>query len=67
MNKAVRNIGLAALAAGVLYYPAMRLYKAIVAKRKQLQDDDRTNHTDHIVRHFAPAYRGGNKTHRRKA
>jgi hypothetical protein len=66
MNKTVRNIGLAALAVGVLYYPAMRLFRAAAAKRRQLAEEDHTDHQP-IVRRFAPAYRGSTKPHRRKA
>jgi hypothetical protein len=65
MNKTVRNIGLAALAAGVLYYPAMRLYRAMAARRKQ---DDMGENTDHVMKNFVPAYRGlakHNHTHRK--
>jgi hypothetical protein len=65
MNKTVRNIGLAALAAGVLYYPAMRLYRAVAARRKQEDTDEQTNH---VMKNFVPAYRGQakhNHTHRK--
>jgi len=66
MNKTVRNLGLAALAAGVLYYPAMRLYKAINARRKQEDTDDSMG--DHVMKNLMPAYRGQakhNHTHRK--
>ncbi len=34
MNKAWRNIGLMALAAGVLYYPALRMYRKVTDKHE---------------------------------
>jgi len=66
MNKTVRNLGLAALAAGVLYYPAMRLYKAMSARRKPEDVDE--NMGDHVMKNIMPAYRGQakhNHTHRK--
>ncbi len=48
MNKKVRNIGLMALAAGLLYYPAMRLYKAWAAR--QMDTDDLGD--EHEVKHL---------------
>ena len=40
MKKYWRTIGLVALAAGVLYYPAMRIFKAVAAKRAQQNDSE---------------------------
>jgi hypothetical protein len=34
MNKAWRNIGIIALAAGFLYYPVMKMYKEANGKKK---------------------------------
>jgi hypothetical protein len=49
MNKKVRNIGLMALAAGLLYYPAMRLYKSWAARK--MDTDDLGD--EHEAKHFA--------------
>ncbi|XZF14056.1 hypothetical protein ACTHGU_19940 [Chitinophagaceae bacterium MMS25-I14] len=65
MNKTVRNLGLLALAAGVLYYPLMRLCRNMANASKE--EDGKADHTEHhVLKMFAPAYRGTLKPHRRK-
>lgn len=68
MNKTVRNLGLAALAAGVLYYPAMRLYRMISERRREENDQEDHGMENHVIKHIMPAYRGQSKhnhTHRK--
>ncbi|MBS1690278.1 MAG: hypothetical protein JSS96_16225 [Bacteroidetes bacterium] len=63
MKKYWKTIGLVALAAGVLYYPAMRIYKAMAAKKAQQND----NEDEKVTKDFTPSLRGDHKPHRRKA
>jgi len=51
-------IGITALAAGVLYYPAFRLYKYLTAKAGPKKTDGVQKHH---VKAFVPAYRGKHK------
>ena len=60
MNKYWKAIGIAAVAAGVLYYPVVRLYKYL-QDRKDNNNEEDTDH--HVIKHYAPAYRGGKHKH----
>ena len=60
MKKYWKTIGIAAVAAGVLYYPAMRLYKYLKAQKK---DEGGAEEDHHIIKQFSPAYRGGKHKH----
>lgn len=53
-------IGISAVAAAVLYYPVMKLYKYISEKGKENEEEEK-----HIVKQFLPAYRGKHKPHHR--
>jgi hypothetical protein len=66
MNKAVRNVGLIALAAAILYKPAKRL---LLAARAQRDDDDFYGEDEGVLRRkaFANSYRGEHKPHHRHA
>ncbi len=61
MNKYWKAIGIAVVAAGVLYYPALKLYQFIAKKRAEGKEEPE----DHVVKAFAPAYRGKHKPHHR--
>ncbi|MBA3829459.1 MAG: hypothetical protein H0X33_11025 [Taibaiella sp.] len=63
MKKYWKTIGLVALAAGALYYPAMRLYKAYAAKKSAATEGDE----EAPQKHFAPSYLAKHKPHHRKA
>ena len=63
-NKALRTVGIVALAAGLLYYPATMLYKYIKAKRKEDAPSDEEEST---IKSFAPSYRSKHKPHHRHA
>lgn len=64
MNKAIRNVGLIALAAAILYKPAKRLIMAARAQRDDFYGED-----EGILRRksFANSYRGEHKPHHRHA
>ncbi|HXS37941.1 MAG TPA: hypothetical protein VN721_14655 [Flavipsychrobacter sp.] len=61
MRKNMRNAGLVLLAAGILVYPSMLLYRTIT-KRMSSQTDEETDHT--ATKEFAPSYRGKRRKHR---
>lgn len=61
MKKYWRVIGIAALTAGALYYPAMKLYKYLVKKKGTADEKE----AEHIIKAFSPAYRGKHKPHHR--
>lgn len=61
MKKYWKVVGIAAVAAGLLYYPAMKLYKYIVEKNSEKEE----NGEAHIVKNFLPSYRGKHKSHYR--
>jgi hypothetical protein len=65
MSNTIRNIGLIALAAAILYKPAKRLLMAQRADR----DDDFYGEDEGVLRRkaFANAYRGEHKPHHRHA
>ena len=61
MNKTWRTVGIVALAAGALVYPAMRLVKYVKQRRKNKEDGGQTN-----TKAFSPSLLGNHKPHRRK-
>ena len=63
MKKYWRVIGISALVAGALYYPAMKLYKYIAKRRAE--GDDQSEESEPRVKTFSPAYRGKHKPHHR--
>jgi len=63
MKKYWRVIGISAVVAGALYYPAMKLYKYIAKKRAEA--DENTPEGEVHVKAFSPAYRGKHKPHHR--
>jgi hypothetical protein len=65
MKKTWRAIGIAAIAAGVLYYPAMRLIKYMAKQRAEGAEKEGAEEGEHIVKTFSPAYRGKHKPHHR--
>ena len=60
MKKYWKAIGIAVVAAGVLYNPVVRLYKYMQAKKNE-GDEDEGAVEHHIIKTFAPAYRGKHK------
>ncbi len=60
MNKTWKAIGIAAITAGLLYYPALRLYRYLAAKKENEGEEE-----EHRVKAFLPAYRGKHKPHHR--
>ncbi len=66
MANTIRNIGLIALAAAILYKPAKRL---LMAQRAEREDDDFYGEDEGILRRkaFANSYRGQHKPHHRHA
>jgi hypothetical protein len=63
MNKTWRTVGLVALAASALAYPAYRLYKYAAQKRK----DGNPHEGETLTTKLFNAYRGKHKPHHRKA
>ena len=64
MNKTTRNVGIAVLAAGALAYPAYRLYKYAVNRRKSAQNKTDDPSTEHATKKsFAPSYLGDHRPH----
>lgn len=66
MKKSLRNAGIVVLAAGVLTYPAIKLFQYVAKRRAEGREDDNAEE-DHTVKGFARAYRGKNKPHHRHA
>lgn len=62
MNKYWKAAGIAAIAAGVLYYPVTRLVKYL---RERNDETDENEEDTHVMKAFVPAYRGKNKPHHR--
>ena len=62
-NKTLKTAGIVALAAGLLYYPATRLYKYLKTKRA----DNNADTEETGIKSFAPSYRGKHKPHHRHA
>jgi hypothetical protein len=65
MKKYWKVIGISALVAGALYYPAMKLYKYIAKRRAE--GDENTAEGEVKMKAFSPAYRGKYKPHHRHA
>lgn len=63
-NRTLKTAGAVALAAGLLYYPATRLYKYLKTKRANSNMD---NNEETTVKSFAPSYRAKHKPHHRHA
>jgi hypothetical protein len=61
MKKQWQAIGITVAAAALLYYPALKLYQYIAKKRAEGNEESE----DHVVKAFAPAYRGKHKPHQR--
>ncbi len=64
MKKYWQAIGIAAIATGVLYYPAMKLYQYLKNRSK---DDAAGDEEHHVRTFFSPAYRNRHKPHHRTA
>jgi hypothetical protein len=64
MKKSLKIAGIVALAAGVLYYPALQLYK-YMAKKRAGDSEHNEGEEVHIAKAFIPAYRGKHKPHHR--
>ena len=63
MKKYWKAIGIVVVAAGALYYPAMKLYQYIA--RKRAEGDNKEGEPEHHIKAFSPAYRGKHKPHHR--
>jgi len=61
MKKNMRNAGLLLLAAGILVYPSMLLYRTITGRMNSQAEE-----TDDTTKEFAPSYRGRNKKNRHR-
>jgi len=62
MKKSLTALGIVVIAAGLLYYPALQLYKYMAKKRAGDAGDDEDGH---LSKTFIPAYRGKHKPHHR--
>jgi hypothetical protein len=65
ISKTWKTVGIVALCAGVLAYPAFRLYKYI--KQRGLKGEPVEGNENGTTKSFSPAYRGQHKPHHRKA
>jgi hypothetical protein len=63
MNKYWKALGITAVTAAILYYPALKLYQYIAAKRAEGKEED--TEEEHHIKQFSPAYRGKHKPHHR--
>jgi hypothetical protein len=59
MKKHWQAIGITVIAAGLLYYPALRLYKYLTSRADA--PDDEEDKEEHRIKAFVPAYRGKHK------
>ena len=61
-----KAMGIAAVSAALLFYPALKLYQ-YVTKRKAAgtEDGKEDNYEHHVRKAFTPAYRGKHKPHHR--
>ncbi len=57
-----KAIGIAAVSAALLYYPALKLYQYI---KRGSKDGNEDNNDHHAIKAFSPAYRGKHKPHHR--
>ncbi|MCW3123820.1 MAG: hypothetical protein JWQ38_3312 [Flavipsychrobacter sp.] len=62
MKKYWQAIGITVVAAGILVYPAIRLYQYIAKRRAEGAPEEEE---EHHIKAFAPAYRGKHKPHHR--
>jgi len=62
MKKYWQAIGITAVVVGVLYYPALKLYRYIAQKRAE--NDTNEEGKAHHIKSFLPAFRGKRKHHR---
>lgn len=63
MNKYWKAAGIAAIAAGVLFYPVTRLVKYL---RERNKESDENEDDTHLMKAFVPAYRGKYKADHRQ-
>jgi len=61
MKKYWKVIGIAALVAGIIYYPALKLYQYIKGEKAEQDGDEEVTR----VKLFSPAYRGKHLPHHR--
>ncbi len=61
MKKYWKVIGITAVVAGVLYYPALKLYQYLAKQKRESDDNEGEVH----IKAFSPAYRGKHKPHHR--
>ncbi len=61
-----KAIGIAAVTAGLLYYPALKLYQYVTKRSAEGPEDGKEeNHEHHVRKAFSPAYLGKHKPHHR--
>ncbi len=58
-----KAIGIAAVSAALLYYPALKLYQYVTKTRDEDTEDGKEEH--HVRKAFSPAYLGKHKPHHR--
>ena len=58
-----KAIGITAVTAAILYYPALKLYQHLTKGNPERDDNKKDDH--HVVKAFSPAYRGKYKPHHR--
>ena len=63
MKKHWKAIGIIALTAGALCYPAVKLFEYLAKKRAEGLTEG--NEEEHHIKAFSPAYRGEHKPHHR--
>jgi len=63
MKKYGQAIGLTLVIAGVLVYPAIKLFQYIAKRRAEGNDNEPAE--THLLKAFAPAFRGKHKPHHR--
>ena len=63
MKTTWKAIGIAAVAAAILSYPALKLYQYLTKKNPGEDDNQEEDH--HVVKAFSPAYRGKRHPHHR--
>ena len=61
MKKYWQAIGITAVAVGILYYPALKLYQYLQKRGKSSKGEEGKTH---YVKAFMPAFRGKRKHHR---
>ena len=63
MKANLKTVGIIALSAAILYYPAMKLYQYLAKKARENGDDKNAGEDGHVMKAFTPAYRGTHKVH----